>query len=783
MIKIKTIKFLSLLLFFSYGCQTDNDSIEVDKGVQEFPLGDVTLLDSEFKEARDRAAEGLLEYYEPARLLARLRPLADLKPQAPKYMGWETWATGHSLGHYLSGLSMAYAETGKKEFKNRVEYIVTDLALIQEKSGSGFISKPEDKEKFENEIAKGKIDSKGFMLNGMNVPLYLMHKILSGLRDAHRWTGSQQALEVEQEFADWIYTQIMHLDEEKFQKILECEHGGIAESFADLYHDTGKKKYLELSKRFWDEGLMPPIFQGKDNLAGQHANTQIPKYIGLARIFEVDGSTREKTTAVNFWNLVADHHSYVTGGNSYHEHFSPPDELNDYLDQIVTESCNSYNMLKLSKHLFQWSPNAKVADFVERTILNHSLASQNPVNAHVMYNLPLGMPAKRNFEEPLSFTCCVGSGMEHHFLYSRLIYAHNDSQLYLNQFIPSKVDWKEKGVSIVQTTNFPFNGESELKIKAKKPVEFQLLIRRPHWLEKEMTATLNEKELKLNLLKNGYYGISRKWDDGDILKLVFPFELHLETMPDNEDRVAIFNGPLLLGGDLGDFNTMDSEDGDFVPVLSAKNKPISDWIKPVNTDRSVFELNGVGEPRDVKLRPFFQLYNRYHTAYWDRFTPKEWKKNKNRYLAQIEGFKNLEERTVDYFQPGEMQPERDHAFEGENLKVVEYEGIKGRKAEDGWFTFEMKVLPDHPMALTEKYWGNISGDDKAVFDIYVENEKIATRIIHWHGSFFEVTEQIPEHLTKGKEKVKISFRTSPGFQAGPLCGIRMIRIDEVKVHK
>lgn len=308
---------------------------------------------------------------------------------------------------------------------------------------------------------------------------------------------------------------------------------------------------------------------------------------------------------------------------------------------------------------------------------------------------------------------------------------------------------------MVQTTNFPYKGASELKIKAKKPGEFQLLVRKPHWLKKEMAATLNGNELKLNLLKNGYYGISIKWEDGDILKLVFPFDLRLETMPDNKDRIAIFNGPLLLGGDLGDFKTTDSENGDFVPVLLAKNRPVSHWIKPLNANKSIFDLHDVGEPRDVKLRPFFQLYDRYHTVHWDRFTPEEWKNKKNRYLTQIEGFKNVEERTVDYFQPGEMQPERDHAFERENLKVVEYEGIKGRKAENGWFGFEMKVLPDHPMALTEKYSGNISGDEKAVFDIYVENEKLATRIIHWHGSFFEVTEQIPEHLTKGKDKVRI----------------------------
>ena len=213
-------------------------------------------------------------------------------------------------------------------------------------------------------------------------------------------------------------------------------------------------------------------------------------------------------------------------------------------------------------------------------------------------------------------------------------------------------------------------------------------------------------------------------------------------------------------------------------MLLAKNRPISEWIKPIDKDKSIFQTNSVGNPRDVNLNPFFQLYDRYHNAYWDSFTTDEWKQAKRFYLEKIEGFKNLEERTVDFFQPGEMQPERDHQFIGENIKVVEFEGIKGREAENGWFSFEMKVIPDSPMAITQKYWGNISGDEKAVFDILVNDELIATRIIHWHGSFFEVTDHIPTHLTNGKNKVRISFKTGAGFQAGPLCGIRMIRIDE-----
>ena len=575
----------------------------------------------------DRATKTLLEEYEPDKFLAWIRPMAGLEPKAEKYLGWETWATTHSLGHYLSGCAMAYGQTGNVKFKELIDYTVDELALIQEKSGCGYISIPSDRAIFENEIDKGNISAIGFKLNGMSVPFYLFHKMLSGLRDAYELTGNIKALEVEREFADWIYARIMHLTDDQFQQLLKCEHGGIAESFADLYYDTKDKKYLELSKRFFDRELMVPIYKGQDNLSGLHANTQIPKYIGLARIYELTGDEREKTTACNFWKFVTHDHSYITGGNSFHENFGPAGKLNDYLDSDVTETCNTYNMLKLSKHIFTWKADSEVADFMERAILNHSLSSINPENGGVTYFLSLKMPAHRTFNELHEFTCCVGSGMEHHFLYSGLIYFQGVNALYINQFIASELNWREKSTTITQETQFPFTDNSLLTIHNTKESTFDLLIRKPAWLEKDLKVTVNGMPAEAELLANGYYKISRTWNNGDKIALGFPFTLRTESMPDNKDRIAVFSGPVILGGDLGELDTL-PKPADFVPVFLTKNKPVSSWIIPVDLSKNVYKTVNAGYPYDVTLKPFFQLYNRYHSVYWDVFEPKQWDENK-----------------------------------------------------------------------------------------------------------------------------------------------------------
>ena len=394
-----------------------------------FSLVDVKLLDGPFLHATQLDAKTLLTY-EPDRLLSKFFTEAGLKPKAEHYMGWENETiAGHSLGHYLSACAMMYQTTGDKRFLDRVNYIVGELKYLQDADGKGYIGAfPNGKKILEEEVAKGNIRSQGFDLNGIWVPFYTEHKMMAGLRDAYHLCGNNQALEVERRFADWLNGIVSPLNDAQVQKMLRCEHGGISETLADLYADTKNEKYLRISKIFYQKAILDSLKEEKDVLPGKHCNTNIPKLIGLSRIYELTGDTSDRKAAEFFWNTVVRHHSYVTGGNGNEEYFGPEDKLRNRLGEGTTETCNVYNMLKLSEHLFEWDASVRVADFYERALFNHILSSQNPESGNVTYNLSLDMGGFKDFQDPFSFTCCVGSGMENHSKYGKNIYYHNDNE-------------------------------------------------------------------------------------------------------------------------------------------------------------------------------------------------------------------------------------------------------------------------------------------------------------------------------------------------------------------
>ena len=380
----------------------------------------------------------------PTGFLSRFYSEAGLKPKAEHYMGWENETiAGHSLGHYLSACSMMYQTTGDKRFLERVNYIVGELKFLQDTDGNGYIGAfPNGKKILRKRSAKGDIRSKGFDLNGIWVPFYTEHKMMAGLRDAYRLCGNPTALDVEKRFADWLDGIVSPLNDEQVQKMLRCEHGGISETLADLYADTKDEKYLRISKIFYQKAILDPLKEGKDILPGKHCNTNIPKLIALSRIYELTGDTSDSNASKFFWETVVNHHSYVTGGNGNEEYFGPEDKLRNRLGEGTTETCNVYNMLKLSEHLFEWEASARVADFYERALFNHILSSQNPETGNVTYNLSLEMGGFKDFQDPFSFTCCVGTGMENHSKYGKNIFYHNDNELFVFQFIASELTWK-----------------------------------------------------------------------------------------------------------------------------------------------------------------------------------------------------------------------------------------------------------------------------------------------------------------------------------------------------
>ncbi len=623
---MRTLVFTIILASLLSGGCADNKPGTISTGERDviefrvlpFALNDVRLLDGPFKHATDLNV-GVLLKYEPDRLLSKFRSEAGLEPKAEPYGGWEgETLAGHSLGHYLSALSMMYLATGDTRFLERVNYIVSELKECQDAGVSGYIGAcPGARKIFEEEVSKGVIRSRSFDLNGLWAPFYTQHKILAGLRDAYRLCNNTTALEVSQRFADWIYTVVDDLTPEQIEDMLHCEYGGMLEVLTDLYADTGKDKYLNMSRIFQDKFILEPLSRGEDILPGKHGNTNIPKLIGLARRYELTGDTLDRKTAEFFWNTVVKHHTYVTGGHGNKEYFGDSDKLRNRLGDETTETCNVYNMLKLTDHLFEWTASAETADFYERALFNHILASQNPEDGRVTYNLSLAMGGFKSFQDPEWFTCCIGTGMENHAKYGGSIYFHNDRELYVSQFIASELNWKEKGLKVTQKTNYPDEQGTALEIATDAPVKLTINIRYPSWAVNGIEIAVNGRKEQLKNDPGSFIPLTRKWKNGDHIEVKIPFELRLESMPDDSLRVAVFYGPVVLAGELGPVEDPSALDPLYVPVLMTTDRNPADWTTPVENGINTFITDSTGRPHDVQLKPFYKTYNERYSIFWD----------------------------------------------------------------------------------------------------------------------------------------------------------------------
>lgn len=744
-----------------------------------FSLHDVRLTGGLFKEGQDIAVAYLLSL-EPDRFLANFRKEAGLPPKAEHYGGWERQTiSGHSAGHYLSACALAWAATGNEEFLRRVNYLVAELAECQRAHGDGYVAAIPGGRRAYAEVAAGNIRSAGFDLNGIWVPNYTQHKLFAGLRDAYRLAGNTQALAVARGLADWFERTHAHLTDEQMQKVLACEHGGLNETFADLYADTGDPRYLALSRRFHHRAILEPLARGEDILPGKHANTQIPKLIGLASRYELAGDPTDRAAADFFWTRVVYHHSYVTGGHCDHEHFGPPDRLNDRLSPATTETCNVYNMLKLTRHVFGWNPDARVADFYERALLNHIRATQHP-DGRVIYNLSL-QPGHHKEYQPLrdAWTCCMGTGMENHVRYGEGIYFHDDAGLWVNLYLPSELNWRARGLTVRLDTDWTYADTATLTFTSDTPQDFTLRLRHPHWAQTGFTVRVNGEEQPRATRPSSYAEVRRTWRRGDRVEVHFPMSLRTEAMPDNANRIGIFYGPTLLAADLGPVDQPGAGQPGFVPVLLTEGRPVSDWVQPVSRAALTFKTEGVGRPRDVTLVPFFSLHDRRYTVYLDLFTEAEWARRQAELRAEQEREVRLAARTLDVLRIGEMQPERDHRLRGERTSAGEAFGRKWRHATDGgWFAFELRVDPERPVELLCTYWGGDGGGYRE-FDVLVDGTRVATQRLEQNapGRFFDVAYPIPPELTRGKSRVTVRFQAHPGKWAGGLFGVRTLRAE------
>jgi len=739
-----------------------------------FNLKDVKLLNSPFRHAMDNDSGYLLKI-KPERLLYRFYKHAGLPVKDSIYGGWEKdGISGHTLGHYLSACAMMYASTGNVAFKNNVDYIVKELRRCQIARKTGYVGAVPNEDTIFTQVKRGDIRTAGFDLNGGWVPWYTLHKVLAGLLDAYLYCDNKLALDISIGIADWTATIVNGLTEEQRLKMLNCEHGGMNEVLANIYGITGNKKYLLLSQKFHDEFVLGNLAKQIDPMPGKHSNTNVPKTIGCARRYELTGSETDKMIASFFWTTMVNHHSYVIGGNSNYEYCGKQDSLSERLSDATCETCNTYNMLKLTRHLFSWQPKANLMDFYERALYNHILASQNPETGMMTYFVPLRMGTKKEFSDSFhTFTCCVGSGIENHSKYAEQIYSYDGKDiLYVNLFIPSELNWKEKKLMIRQETNFPESNSTKFAFSNTIAATINLRIRKPYWSGKNGVIKINGKTSGAVEDDNGYWMIDGKWKKGDIVEIVFDINLYAEAMPDNPNRIAFKYGPVVLAGQLG--KTMpDPVYG--TPVLLTDNKNINDWIKPAGGPLQ-FDIKDVGKPMDVTLIPFYKMYNQYYSVYWDYFTNADWANRQAEYEAEKKAAQIIEERTIDNFRIGEMQPERDHKLiASEKSYVSDAMGRMGREARGGnYFSFEIKVDPAIKNILMLTYIGD---DKNRKFDILIDGVKLITE--EWNGGktgkFYDKEYALPDELVKGKEKITVRIEAAANKTAGRVFGVRTLK--------
>ncbi|MBU9711946.1 glycoside hydrolase family 127 protein [Evansella tamaricis] len=752
----------------------------------------VTLLDGVFKESQEKGKDYLL-YLEVDRLMAPCYEAAGQKPKAPRYGGWEsTGISGHSIGHWLSATAQMYAITLDKTLKQKLDYAIGEFAYLQHMDEKGYVGGfPRD---CFDKTFTGQFEVERFSLAGQWVPWYSLHKVFAGLLDSYRLTGSSLALEVVMILADWAKQGSDQLTEEQFQRMLFCEHGGMTEAMADLYSITGKKDYLHLAIRFCHEEVLGPLSEGRDELEGKHANTQIPKLVGAAKLYNITGQQKYKEMCVNFWELVTNTRSYIIGGNSINEHFGPAGQ--EKLGVQSAETCNTYNMLKLTECLFEWFKEGKYMDFYERALYNHILASQDPESGMKTYFVSTQPGHFKVYSSPdNSFWCCTGTGMENPARYTRSIYHGDYDGVFVNLFIPSKAALLDNKVQVRQETDFPASEKSKLIFEKGNATPFKLHIRVPYWSSGEVTVMVNGIVEQCQS-KKGYVIIERTWNTGDEVEVHLPLGLHTYQAKDNLKKHGIMYGPIVLAGALGrenfpekdilaDHLKLNNHPLIKVPTLVADKNNLNEWIKKRNDKNLIFQTEGVGQPgnHQITLVPFYNLHHERYTLYWNLMTKEEFKHFVDEEQEELERFRSV---TVDEVQPNEQQPEVEHGLKSEN-SASGYSNIvqKGwRDAKDnGFFRYELAVKPDKKMVMEVSYFGgdhNIVIGEKTFerkFDILIDGNIIATQILENSGapaSTMEIQYLIPEELTLGKKSVEVKFACSEGKIAGGVYGIRMI---------
>ena len=766
----------------------------------EFPLGDVTLLDGPLKRARDLNITTLLKY-DTDRLLAPYLKEAGLTPKAKSFPNWDG-LDGHVGGHYLSALAIN-AATGSEECRTRMEYMISELQRCADANqknhpewGKGYVGGVPGSDRLWSTFKKG--DFAAFY--GAWVPFYNIHKMYAGLRDAWLYCGNEQAKQLFLGFCDWAIDLTAGLTDEQMERMLDIEHGGMNEVLADAYAMTGDRKYLTVAKRFSHRRLLTPLSQRQDCLDNMHANTQVPKVIGFDRIAELSGEEYFHDASTFFWDIVTGERSLAFGGNSRREHFPSKEACRDFVRDIDgPETCNTNNMLKLTEDLHRRNPNAAYADYFELATFNHILSSQHPEHGGYVYFTSARPRHYRNYSAPNeAMWCCVGTGMENHGKYGQFIYTHVGKALYVNLFVASELNWREKGIRLRQETGFPYSETSRITITEGKG-QFPLLVRYPGWVKPgELKVTVNGKAVDLISGPASYVAIDRSWKKGDVVEVRFPMHNSVKYLPNLPQYIALMHGPIMLAMKTGteDLAHLIADDSRFGQLAVGKKLPVNE--APILINNHVEEIANQLQPIAGKplhfilstrmenpirneLQPFFEIHDSRYMMYWLALSEQNYKGYLEQMAKEEQAQQALEARTIDKVQPGEQQPESDHFMETDESQKGNTNDVFWRDASNGhYFSYLMQTAGRTDLSLRLKYWG--VGEWKShEFDIFVDD--VLVKSVNNTGKYrisefkYEVYE-LPAKVLQGKKQVRVKFVAKPGKQIGEIYGVRLIKNNE-----
>ncbi|HRZ47626.1 MAG TPA: glycoside hydrolase family 127 protein [Candidatus Paceibacterota bacterium] len=759
------------------------------------PLSSVRLLEGPFADAV-KVNRAYLLALDPDRLLAPFLREAGLEPKARSYGNWESSGLdGHTAGHYLSALGTmiaAGADTPEDELRRRLDYMVAELERCQKASGDGCIGGVPGSRELWKAVAAGRVEA----VNRKWVPWYNLHKTFAGLRNAWLLTGNVKARETLIRLGDWCGKLVAGLSDEQMQRMLGQEHGGMNEALADIYAISGDSKYLSLARRFNHQAVLDPLMRHQDQLTGKHANTQIPKVIGLERIATLTGDQEADSGARFFWETVTGKRSVAFGGNSVSEHFNDPKDFRRMIEHRQgPETCNTYNMLRLTEQLFASEPKAAYADYYERALYNHLLASIHPTVPGYVYFTPIRPAHYRVYSQPeKGFWCCVGTGMENPGKYGEFIYAQAINGLYVNLFIPSEISVTNLGLTLRQETKFPDEPRTRLALRLAKAATFTLHLRHPGWVAtNDFAVRVNGEPVKTFSAPSSYVALTRGWRDGDRVEVELPMRTTVERLPDGSDWVALLRGPIVLASPAGTNNLTglranDSRMGhvasgpmiplDQVPVLLARADELPGHVKPDAAAGPMrFRLTEVAVPESadgLPLMPFFRLHDMRYQIYWQLTTKDAIASRRERLAADERARQSRETATLDAVAVGEQQPEVEHNFTGEGVETGEFQGRRWRHGRSFQYAFDLRDEKAADLAVTYSGW-----DRGRQFDVLANGTLLATERPDGSraGEFFEKRYSLPAAALDAAKngRVMIRFVGRDGSLAGGVFDVRLMR--------